>query len=198
MARKFGDILRAARLEHALSQAQLAGLCDVSQPTIASWERGAHAPRRAAVIKLASALGLTPSSFFEDGPPPARPLNTLPLMQVPVLDWPERFAALATSPIRRYLPIGVDAARPIALPLADIQMNALAPLGSLTVIDIGSATLKDGDVALIAQTGGVPILRRISGGGSVVETAPLRGPSISSPIGAHTIRGRAVMMVSEL
>lgn len=198
MARKFGEVLRLARLEHALSQAQLASLCGVSQPTIASWERGSHAPRRAAVIKLASALGLTPSSFFDEGPPVAQPLNTPRLMQIPILDWPERFAALGTSPVRRYLPIGVDAIRPIALPLGDPDMNALAPLGSLVVIDIGNASLKDGDIALIAQTGGAPKLRRISGGGAIIQTAPARGPSISSSIGAHTIRGRAIMMVSQL
>lgn len=195
---QFGAKLKLARLEQGLSQAQLGALCSVSQPTVASWERHTHAPRRIAVVKIASALGLTPTYFTADGPPDALPLEGPRLMQVPVLDWPSRYAALSASLVRRYLPIGTTAQRPIALPLEDIRMNALGPLGSIVIIDIAQGHVEDGQIALLAQPGGKPMLRRIVGRGAHFETAPLRGPAASEEVGAHTIRGRAVMVISEL
>ena len=194
----FGAKLKLARLEQGLSQAELAALCTVSQPTVASWERDSHAPRRLTLVRIAAALGLTPAFFTEDSPPDALPLDGPRLMQVPVLDWPVRYAALSSAPVRRYLPIGTSALRPIALPLEDISMNALGPLGSLIVIDIAEGEIGDGQIALLAQPGGVPILRRMVSRGTYFETAPLRGPAASEETGAHTIRGRAVMVISEL
>ncbi len=194
----FGKKLKIARLEQGLSQAQLGGLCNVSQPTVASWERNAHAPRRITVVRIAAALGLTPTFFTTDGPPDALPVDGPRLMQVPVLEWPSRYAALSAAPVRRYLPIGTTAQRPIALPLEDMAMNAIGPLGSLVIIDISDGDVEEGQIALLAQAGERPILRRIASGGAYFETAPLRGPAMSKEIGAHTIRGRAVMVISEL
>ena len=195
---RFGAKLKLARLEQGLSQAQLGALCSVSQPTVVSWERNSHAPRRITVVKIAAALGLTPAYFTADGPPDALPIEGPRLMQVPVLDWPNRYAALSASLVRRYLPIGTTAQRPIALPLDDISMNALGTLGSLVIVDIAQGEVEDGQIALLAQPGGKPMLRRMVAQGTYFETAPLRGPAVSEEIGAHTIRGRAVMVISEL
>jgi transcriptional regulator with XRE-family HTH domain len=48
--------LVAFRMEHGLSQAELARRCGVSQPAIARLERGEHEPRLATLRRVAHAL----------------------------------------------------------------------------------------------------------------------------------------------
>ena len=48
--------LIAFRIEHGLSQAELARRCGVSQPAIARLERGEHEPRLATLRRIAHAL----------------------------------------------------------------------------------------------------------------------------------------------
>jgi transcriptional regulator with XRE-family HTH domain len=48
--------LIAFRIEHGLSQAELARRCGVSQPAIARIERGEHEPRLATLRRIAHAL----------------------------------------------------------------------------------------------------------------------------------------------
>ena len=48
--------LVAFRIEHGLSQAELARRCGVSQPAIARLERGDHEPRLATLRRVAHAL----------------------------------------------------------------------------------------------------------------------------------------------
>lgn len=48
--------LIAFRIEHGLSQAELARRCGVSQPAIARLERGEHEPRLATLRRVAHAL----------------------------------------------------------------------------------------------------------------------------------------------
>ena len=48
--------LIAFRVEHGLSQAELARRCGVSQPAIARLERGEHEPRLATLRRVAHAL----------------------------------------------------------------------------------------------------------------------------------------------
>jgi transcriptional regulator with XRE-family HTH domain len=48
--------LVAFRVEHGLSQAELAKRCGVSQPAIARLERGEHEPRLATLRRVAHAL----------------------------------------------------------------------------------------------------------------------------------------------
>lgn len=48
--------LLAFRIEHGLSQAELARRCGVSQPPIARLERGEHEPRLATLRRVAHAL----------------------------------------------------------------------------------------------------------------------------------------------
>ena len=58
--KKLHDRIRDSRKRLRLSQAQMAQLCSVSQPTIANWERGGHIPRREALEKLAACLKVDP------------------------------------------------------------------------------------------------------------------------------------------
>lgn len=53
---KIARQLIAFRIEHGLSQAELARRCGVSQPAIARLERGEHEPRLATLRRVAHAL----------------------------------------------------------------------------------------------------------------------------------------------
>ena len=55
----FSDNLRAAREKYGYSQAELAGLVGVSQPTYAQWETGAKVPTILTAVKLARKLETT-------------------------------------------------------------------------------------------------------------------------------------------
>jgi len=61
--------LIAFRIEHGLSQTDLAKRCGVSQPAIARLERGEHEPRLATLRRVAHALDadLVLDFSFEDG-----------------------------------------------------------------------------------------------------------------------------------
>src|SRR5688572_21684436 len=61
--------LIAFRIEHGLSQAELARRCGVSQPAIARLERGEHEPRLATLRRVAHALdaALVLDLSFEKG-----------------------------------------------------------------------------------------------------------------------------------
>lgn len=61
--------LIAFRIEHGLSQTELARRCGVSQPAIARLERGEHEPRLATLRRVAHALDadLVLDFSFEDG-----------------------------------------------------------------------------------------------------------------------------------
>jgi len=62
-----GQRIKSARQALGLSQSDLADLTDVSQPTVANWEKGSHAPRHATLSKIAGALKSTPASLLETG-----------------------------------------------------------------------------------------------------------------------------------
>ena len=57
-ASTFAENLRRLRKRGKLSQAGLAGACDMTQPQISYLERGEHRPQELTVRKLAEALGV--------------------------------------------------------------------------------------------------------------------------------------------
>lgn len=71
--------LVAFRIEHGLSQAELARRCGVSQPAIARLERGEHEPRLATLRRVAHALDadLVLDLAFRSGTRSRRHLATL-------------------------------------------------------------------------------------------------------------------------
>ncbi|MGC3964140.1 MAG: helix-turn-helix transcriptional regulator [Rhodocyclaceae bacterium] len=71
---QFGLVVRTQREALALSQEQLAERADLNRSYLGEIERGVAMPSLATVIKLAAALGVTPSSLlarYEEGAPPA-------------------------------------------------------------------------------------------------------------------------------
>ena len=58
--KKLHHRIRESRKRLGLSQTELASRCQVSQPTIANWERAGHIPRRAALEKIAECLEVDP------------------------------------------------------------------------------------------------------------------------------------------
>jgi DNA-binding XRE family transcriptional regulator len=64
-ARAMADALIRYRIEHDLSQSQLAKLLGVKQPTVARWETGEHNPTWDTLLLLAQKLGITVSLTVE-------------------------------------------------------------------------------------------------------------------------------------
>jgi transcriptional regulator with XRE-family HTH domain len=67
----FGRTLRRLREESGLSQERVAQEADLTTGYISDLERGLKAPGLATIIRLASALGMTPSDMLKDFTPNA-------------------------------------------------------------------------------------------------------------------------------
>ena len=85
--------LRQIRLERNLSQMDLAALADVSQPTIANWERGSHIPRRDKLETLADKLSFDLLWLLSGDGDASRRMATPYLLRaihhIPVYNWPD-------------------------------------------------------------------------------------------------------------
>jgi transcriptional regulator with XRE-family HTH domain len=64
-ARAIADSLVRYRIDHDLSQSQLAKLIGVKQPTVARWETGEHNPTWETLLLLAQKLGISTSLTVE-------------------------------------------------------------------------------------------------------------------------------------
>ena len=63
---KIGDKIKELRIEHALSQMQLAKMIGVSQKAIDYWERNVNEPKASYIIALVAAFELSFDEFFDD------------------------------------------------------------------------------------------------------------------------------------
>lgn len=63
---KFGKRLKALRLEHSLTQLELAEILDMSPNFIGMIERGERNTTVENVFKIARALNIKPSNLFEE------------------------------------------------------------------------------------------------------------------------------------
>lgn len=61
------DELQALRRKRGLSQAQLAELVGVEQPTVQRWEKGKRLPDLDSLARLAAVLGVSPGALLEGG-----------------------------------------------------------------------------------------------------------------------------------
>ena len=73
---KFGDRIRARRLELGLSQEALAHRSGVHWTNIARAERGLHRPRIENLIRLARGLETTPGALLDDLPLPSDEIDS--------------------------------------------------------------------------------------------------------------------------
>lgn len=62
----FGTALRSARLRAGLSQEELAHLADIDRSYLGAIERGEHNLALLNITKLANALKISPSEFFQN------------------------------------------------------------------------------------------------------------------------------------
>ncbi|HEV3479202.1 MAG TPA: helix-turn-helix transcriptional regulator [Gaiellaceae bacterium] len=65
-SRVFATNMRRARHRRGLSQERLAYACRLHRTEISLLERGQRDPRLSTIVKLARALGCTPSSLLEE------------------------------------------------------------------------------------------------------------------------------------
>lgn len=152
-----GTRIRAARKRAGLSQSQLAVESQVSQPTVANWENGSHAPRHMALGKIANALGTSPAWLLGAGSvassntataSPAAPPTTH--HHVPVLEWPAHGADLDTGRVTGYISAATTAARPFALAAPDAADSTL-------ILDRADQTPVDGASYLVEDAQGTRI-----------------------------------------
>lgn len=111
--------LKTTRKKHGLSQSELAKLVEVSQPTIANWERGGHIPRPDALSRIADVLKID-TTWLLSGEMPARhdPANQYlaqPIQHVPVYDWPLNIESPTETQPTRYIPMSTDSPHLFAL-----------------------------------------------------------------------------------
>jgi len=107
-----GKRIKAARQALGLSQSDLAGMTDVSQPTVANWEKGSHAPRHAALSKIAGALESTPAALLDAGAPGGG--SALSQHHVPIIARPLSAPDIDSGAVIGYMTASCEAARPFA------------------------------------------------------------------------------------
>ncbi|GHA83485.1 hypothetical protein GCM10009069_03470 [Algimonas arctica] len=111
--------LKTTRKKHGLSQSEFAKLVDVSQPTIANWERGGHIPRPDALSRIAETLKVD-TTWLLSGELPARqdPANQYlakPIRHIPVYDWPLDGKNPTEAQPTRYITLATENAQVFAL-----------------------------------------------------------------------------------
>lgn len=154
MSTPIGSRIKQARTAKGWSQSDLALHASVSQPTVANWENGAHAPRHAMLSSLADLLGTHQSWLLGEAQnPPAAPVIH---HHVPVLDWPTCERDLDQGPVSHYISATTRAARPIAL--INTQSDLL-PRGARIIFDRADQALQEGGLYLCQRDGGVTLER---------------------------------------
>lgn len=140
--------IREARLARGLSQAELAERVRVSQPTVAHWEQGAHAPRQMAMVRLADALGVTPDWLTGETRPAAtgpgvlaRPYLERTLRHAPIFSWPRDAAAWRAAVEGRaapldHMPLSLEGGPFVGVMAQDPDASVEFPLGCLVVLEL--------------------------------------------------------------
>ena len=111
--------LKTSRKKHGLSQTELARKVEVSQPTIANWERGGHIPRPDALQRIADALGTDPAWLVSGEMParsnPAHQHLAKPIHHISVHEWPHDHADPSQAQPVRYMAVAADTTHLFAL-----------------------------------------------------------------------------------
>lgn len=102
------DRIRKTRIQKGLSQAGLAAITGVSQPTVANWESGSHIPRKAALERIGRALEVEPvwllSGETGQASDAAQSYLNSPIHHLPIFNWTNNGGLLDRDNIVGYLP----------------------------------------------------------------------------------------------
>lgn len=149
-----GTRIKTARQGLGLSQSDLAMMADVSQPTVANWENGSHAPRHAALTKIAHALQSSPASLLE------APAAGAALAQhhVPIINAPQIPGDIDSGAVIGYMTASCDAARPFAFAAGKDYPHLSVARGDMLIFDRMTGMMQDG-VYLSLEDAGVSLER---------------------------------------
>ncbi|MEE9347932.1 MAG: helix-turn-helix transcriptional regulator [Robiginitomaculum sp.] len=170
--------IKLARKALGISQSALALMTGVSQPTVANWESGSHAPRHAALEKIEHALGGSPA--WQDVP-------ALKIHPVPLLGWPENTDALDRAQALRYINVEIAARRPLALSLEN---------GASLILDRAQNSL-DGSGTYLVDSDGAPILLRYDDNDARLSASKLM-PDAQTANKAPIILAKALLLIEPL
>ena len=133
--------LKSTRKKRGLSQTALASMVQVSQPTVANWEKGGHIPRQDTLKRIATALQTDPSWLLSGELPadqnPAHQHLAKPLHHVPVYEWPWNSSDPTTGQPARYITIAMDASHVFAL---DADPSTGFPTGAVLLFQRGNTS----------------------------------------------------------
>lgn len=162
-----GERIKKARLQNGLSQVELAEAANVSQPTVANWETGSHAPRQPALLKLAEILNSSPQWFLAGGLENnghtlayKQYLGT-PIHHIPIIEWPVANetdeGVIKFSGAHDYIALALRVKKPFALIANDPVMSAQFPIGSAIVFDAAPGPLEDGACYLFVRNDNIEL-----------------------------------------
>jgi transcriptional regulator with XRE-family HTH domain len=161
-----GAHIRAARLRLGWSQTELAHKLSVSQPTVAHWESGAHAPRWALLPRIAALLDLRREELT------ARPCGDIALeggdvsgliRHIPVFEWPRSGGEVDMLVSGKALPVSYvslasPGEAPVAIILEDPEAAEEFPPGSIGLLDLSDRAPREGSWYLFVVDG-APVTR---------------------------------------
>ena len=154
-----GNRIKTARQQLGLSQSALAEQLRVSQPTVANWENGSHAPRHSALSKLSLSLDTSTSWLLGDNLSAVSPTQTGALHHAPLLAWPKKRGDLDTTPVQGYITLSAQASRPFAIITQSEPMLTAFERGSIVIFDRGVTQTSSSGLYLVEQDGVVQIMR---------------------------------------
>lgn len=159
-----GRRIKHARQALGLSQAQLAKHMAVSQPTVANWEKGSHAPRHGALGRLAVALE-TPAAWLLGDTQSAAPTqlghmhagHTAEIHHVPLINWPDTIESIDRGQILGYVAASTTARRPFAMLVDSPQMLSHFEKDATVIFDRAIDDAREPGWYLTEQSGVIEI-----------------------------------------
>lgn len=144
-----GKRIAEARERRGLSQAQLADLVHVTQPTVSDWETGETEPRRNRLDRLASSLGVD-IFWLQFGTSDERhSLGTVnsAIVNVPLIDWVQAGGLVETSDPYQlgapedFVPVASTRQNLIALRVRGDSTDRAFPEGTIVIVDLDDREL---------------------------------------------------------
>ena len=154
---KFGEELKAIRLEKGLKQTDLAKLFNVSQGTIANWEKGIRNPDPETIARIADILGVTTDRLLRDKAeqttPNASKLPTESIRMVPVFESASAgFGVGAVNTVTEFTPIFIQSdyeyENTICVRVCGDSMHPQIQDGDLVQV-LKQETAESGDIVVI-------------------------------------------------